>query len=81
MKKIDIICVLDMSGSMESIIGKAREGFNQFLKEQQQSENKIKLSLLFFDTNFYMPYKNINIKKMKLNPTYELMGVTIKNKS
>jgi len=65
MKKIDIICVLDMSGSMESIIGKAREGFNQFLKEQQQSENKIKLSLLFFDTNFYMPYKNINIKKIK----------------
>jgi uncharacterized protein YegL len=65
MKKIDIICVLDMSGSMSSIIEKAREGFNQFLKEQQQSENEIKLSLLFFDTSFYMPYKNISIKKIK----------------
>jgi uncharacterized protein YegL len=65
MKKIDIICILDMSGSMESIIDKAREGFNQFLKEQQESKNKIKFSLLFFDTNFYMPYKNINIKKVK----------------
>jgi len=65
MKKIDIICILDMSGSMSSIIAKAREGFNQFLKEQQQSENNIKFSLLFFDTDFYMPYKNINIKKVK----------------
>ena len=54
-----------MSGSMSSIIGKAREGFNQFLKEQQQSENNIKLSLLFFDTDFYMPYKNVSIKKVK----------------
>ena len=42
MKKIDIICVLDMSGSMSSIIAKAREGFNQFLKEQKESNNKIK---------------------------------------
>jgi len=65
MKKIDIICILDMSGSMGSIIVKAREGFNQFLKEQQQSENNIKFSLLFFDTDFYMPYKNINIKKVE----------------
>lgn len=65
MKKIDIICVLDMSGSMGSIIEKAREGFNQFLKEQKQSKKKIKLSLLFFDDSFYMPYKNISIKKIK----------------
>ena len=65
MKKIDIICVLDMSGSMSSIIAKAREGFNQFLKEQKESNNKIKFSLLFFDTSFYMPYKNISIKKIK----------------
>lgn len=65
MKKIDIICILDMSGSMESIIGKAREGFNQFLNEQKESKNEIKMSLLFFDTNFYMPYKNVNIKKVK----------------
>ncbi len=65
MKKVDIICILDMSGSMISIIEKAREGFNNFLKEQKHSKNKIKFSLLFFDTNFYMPYKNVNIKKVE----------------
>jgi uncharacterized protein YegL len=65
MKKIDIICILDMSGSMSSIIEKAREGFNGFLNEQKQSENEIRFSLMFFDTDFYMPYKNVDIKKVK----------------
>jgi uncharacterized protein YegL len=54
-----------MSGSMSSIIEKARDGFNQFLKEQKSSKNKIKFSLLFFDTNFYMPYKNVNIEDVE----------------
>ena len=48
MKKLDIICILDMSGSMDSIIVKAREGFNKFMNEQKESNNKIKFSLLFF---------------------------------
>ena len=65
MNKLDIICILDMSGSMSNIIVKAREGFNQFLKEQKESGNKIKFSLMFFDTSFYMPYKNISIKNVK----------------
>ena len=65
MNKLDIICILDMSGSMSNIIVKAREGFNQFLKEQKESGNKIKFSLMFFDTRFYMPYKNISIKNVK----------------
>lgn len=65
MKKINIICILDMSGSMDSIIVKAREGFNQFLNEQKKSDNKINFSLLFFDTDFFMPYKNVSIKKVK----------------
>lgn len=65
MKKLDIICILDMSGSMSSIIVKAREGFNQFLKEQKEGDNKIKFSLMFFDTSFYVPYKNVNIKNVK----------------
>jgi uncharacterized protein YegL len=65
MKKININCIIDMSGSMSSIIEKAREGFNQFLKEQKLSKNKIKFSLLFFDTYFYMPYKNVNIEDVE----------------
>jgi uncharacterized protein YegL len=90
MKKIDIICILDMSGSMCSIIEKAREGFNKFLKEQKQSDNKIKFSLMFFDTSFYMPYKNVNIKKVKKvneetyypnggTALYDALGMCIEN--
>jgi len=78
MKKIDIICILDMSGSMSSIIETARKGFNKFLKEQQESENKIRFSLMFFDTNFYMPYNNVDIQEVKkLNEnTYYADGCT-----
>lgn len=50
-----------MSGSMSSIIEEARKGFNTFLKDQKKSGNKINFSLMFFDTNFYMPYKNVDI--------------------
>jgi len=78
MNKLDIVCILDMSGSMSNIIVKAREGFNQFLKEQKESDNKIKFSLLFFDTEFFMPYKNISIKNVKkvTNKTYYARGGT-----
>lgn len=62
MKKINIVCILDMSGSMSSIIEKAREGFNNFLREQKESNNLINFSLLYFDTEFFMPYKNVNIQ-------------------
>lgn len=65
MKKIDINCIIDMSGSMDTIIKKARKGFNKFLKKQKESDNQINFSLLFFDTSFYMPYKNVDIQEVK----------------
>lgn len=78
MNKLDIICIIDMSGSMSSIINKAREGFNKFLKEQKKSGNKIKLWLMFFDDNFYVPYEGIDIKKVKklTEDTYYANGST-----
>lgn len=78
MNKLDIVCILDMSGSMCSIIDTARKGFNQFLKEQKESGNKIKFTLMFFDTNFYVPYKNISIHKVKkvTEDTYYANGGT-----
>lgn len=65
MKKINIICILDMSGSMNSIIEKARDGFNDFLKEQKNSGNDINFTLMFFNTTFYVPYKNVPINEVK----------------
>ncbi len=90
MKNIDIICILDMSGSMCSIIEKAREGFNTFLKEQKLSGNNINFTLMLFDTDFYIPYKNVKIGKVKkLNDKtyygrggtslYDALGISIDN--
>lgn len=78
MKKININCIIDMSGSMDSIIKTARKGFNTFLNEQKESNNEINMSLLFFDTSFYMPYKNVSIKDVKkvTKKTYYANGGT-----
>jgi hypothetical protein len=54
-----------MSGSMNSIIEKARYGFNDFLKEQKNSGNDINFTLMFFNTTFYVPYKNVPINEVK----------------
>jgi len=80
MKKIDIVCILDMSGSMSSIIENVRKGFNKFLKEQKNSGNKINFSLMFFDNDFYMPYNNVNIndvKKLTKNTYYARGGTAL----
>lgn len=78
MKKVDINCILDMSGSMSNIIDKAREGFNKFLKEQKQSGNDINFTLAFFDTEFFVPYRNVNIQEVKklTEETYYARGGT-----
>lgn len=79
-----------MSGSMSSMIEDARKGFNTFLEEQKKSDNTIVFSLLLFDTNFYMPYKNVNIKMVnKVNKDtyypgggtslYDAMGKTMED--
>ena len=62
---VNIICIIDKSGSMQSIVDEAINGFNMFLKEQQEAEYKSKLSLLLFDTSFDKIYKNVKIKNVQ----------------
>lgn len=47
--KTQIICVLDKSGSMYSVIDDTIGGFNAFLEEQKALPGKARLSLLLFD--------------------------------
>ncbi len=51
----EIAFVLDRSGSMESCRDAAIEGFNRFLKEQQQVEGLAKLTLVLFDDEYLVP--------------------------
>ena len=62
---VNIICIMDKSGSMESIINEAILGFNTFLKDQQNADYKARLSLLLFDTTFEKVYNNVKIKDVQ----------------
>ncbi len=45
----EIAFVLDRSGSMESCADAAIEGFNRFLRDQQEAKGLAKLTLVLFD--------------------------------
>jgi len=60
--KTKIICILDRSGSMESIIDDSITGFNNFLKEQQEIVGDATMSILLFDTEFQEIVSNKDIK-------------------
>ncbi len=63
-KYINILCVLDRSGSMEPIITDAISGFNYFLKEQKTIKGKANLQTTLFDTEFIVS-KLTDIQKVK----------------
>jgi uncharacterized protein YegL len=91
MKKLtDITVILDRSGSMEYIKESTIKGFNSFLKEQQNSEGKAKLTLVQFDHEYQVVYEDVDIKNVKKlnNETFvprgstallDAIGVTINN--
>lgn len=51
----EIICVLDMSGSMQSFADDAKEGFNKFL-EDQKKVGEAYLRIFWFDHQFKPGY-------------------------
>ena len=61
---INILCVLDRSGSMGSIVNEAISGFNYFLKEQKKIEGYATLQTMLFDHEFIVS-KLKNIQKVK----------------
>jgi uncharacterized protein YegL len=52
----EIVCVLDRSGSMASIVDDAIGGFNTFLKSQQQIPGEALMSVVLFDHEYQLLY-------------------------
>jgi hypothetical protein len=61
---IDLIAILDRSGSMlgkeDDVIG----GFNKFIKDQKNQPGDAYITLVLFDHNYDVVYNRINIKDM-----------------
>lgn len=52
----EIICVLDKSGSMQSVADDALGGFNEFIKAQQEVDIPANLTMIWFDSHFKVDY-------------------------
>ena len=74
----DITIILDRSGSMEYIKESTIKGFNSFVKEQQNSDVDVKLTLVQFDHDYQVLYENIDIREVKklTQKTFEPRGST-----
>jgi hypothetical protein len=89
-EKTHIICVLDSSGSMSSIMQDSIGGFNTFLKEQKELPDEATITVALFDSNrnYQLLYDNVDIKEAKpitskewyprgLTALYDAIGKTI----
>lgn len=66
-EKTQIICILDRSGSMSlnNIIVEARNGFNNFLKEQKKLSDEATITVALFDDSYDLLYDDVDINKVK----------------
>lgn len=90
MKDVNIVVLLDRTGSMEKILNDTICGFNTFLRQQkEQKEVRIKFSLTFFSTTqIEEKYSDVDINEVEeLNtqnyrplggtPLWDAIGTTI----
>jgi len=60
--KVEIVCVIDRSGSMSSIRSDAIGGFNTFLKEQKSVPGEATLTLALFDHEYITLHNAVNLR-------------------
>jgi len=89
-ERTHIICVLDSSGSMSSIMSDSIGGFNTFLQKQRDLPDDATITVALFDSsgNYDLVYDYVDIKKAKdltskvwyprgLTALYDALGKTI----
>ncbi|MFM7095980.1 MAG: vWA domain-containing protein [Gemmataceae bacterium] len=65
MDLVEIACVVDRSGSMESICSDAIGGFNSFLADQKTQPGSTKFTLVLFDNEYQVIHNGTDIKLVK----------------
>ncbi|MCK5017911.1 MAG: VWA domain-containing protein [Candidatus Peribacteraceae bacterium] len=59
----EIVCIVDKSGSMGSIVNDAIGGFNTFIKAQQDLPGAANVTLVLFDTSYNIMVNGENLKE------------------
>ena len=77
-KKVEIVAIIDKSGSMDSIKEDAIGGFNSFLNDQKMVDGEADFTLVLFDDQYNMLIDGKDIQKVEpLNEkTYRPSGMT-----
>lgn len=79
-KLVEMVVILDNSGSMEMVKSDTIGNVNRFLKEQRELQTDVnaKLTLIIFNTSYEVRHDGIDIKDVpELNgTTYTTMGMT-----
>ena len=89
-EKTQIVCILDRSGSMSSIMSDSIGGFNTFLKQQKELKDEATLTVALFDDKYDLLYDNVDVKKAEeltskiwfprgTTALYDAIGKTINN--
>ena len=65
-KNVEIVVLLDKSGSMGSIWDSTIEGFNKFLVDQKEKTENAKMSLIQFDHRYEVSYESVSIQHVAL---------------
>ena len=62
----ELIVVIDESGSMSSVRGDTIGGFNTFLETHQKLAGEARLTLVKFNSNYYLVHDGVNVKDVPL---------------
>lgn len=78
---VEILVILDRSGSMSSIRQDAIGGFNTFLQQQQALDGKANLTLVLFDDRYEVPVLRKDIQQVEplTEETFVPRGTTAMN--
>lgn len=75
---IELVAILDRSGSMAGKEADVISGFNKFIKDQKEIKGKAKLTLVLFDHEYQLVHDRTPLKKVQelTDKTYFVHGVT-----
>ena len=77
-KSLDVVFILDKSGSMNNNVENTITSFNEYLEKEKQSKFTTKITTVLFSDNYKYLHKNVDVKKVKpiTNKEYYCYGCT-----
>ena len=67
----EIVCILDMSGSMESLTTDTIGGYNSFIEQQKELPGEAFVTTVLFNDNYYLLKNHEDIRKASPLSAYQ----------